>query len=309
MANILHVCGWFDPSADVTRSVVELNKYSEHRHEAVIKWHHPTKSTMQFPEPIGQSQDNGFVNGRFEWADAIIYHLVGWNSPVGYNLRVAKPCAFRNANVMFNKSTEKFYCLQEFFSNPYDSMYETLASCHMGARDFMGERTAFLPALMPIDDEIYLPDWTPREPRIAFIKHAAEIGERLDGKHPVLCLNDRPHREIMLTRRKLASITIDNVGEGHYGLAGTESLAQGIPAIAWNHPRTIEQLADIAPTGGNPFIQAEDVRTAVKHALEWPGNTAREYGRVCRNWIETYYNSRYLIERYWEPFCDELVGK
>lgn len=108
-----------------------------------------------------------------------------------------------------------------------------------------------------------------------------------------------------------ATVAIDNVSEGHYGLAGTEALAQGIPAIAWNHPRTIEQLQHIAPTGGNPFIQADDVRTAIKFASadKWPGNTAREYGRVCRNWIETYYNSRYLVERYWEPFCDELVKK
>jgi hypothetical protein len=311
MANILHVCGWFDPSGDVARSVSELDKHSEHEHDVLVKWQHPLKDQLGFPEPLfGQSRDNGYVNERFAWADAIIYHLVGWNCPIGYNLRTLKPCAFRNANVMFNKSTSKFYCLQEFFANPMDSQYAMLASCHMGARDFMGDRAAFLPALMPIWNEAYMPDWSERRFSIGYIKHGDEITRCLLD-HPMNVSTPMagwPHKDVMRTRRGKVSITIDNVGEGHYGLAGTESLSQGIPSIAWNHPTTIAQLQDIAPTGGNPFIQAEDVRTAVKHALAWPHNTAQEYGRVCRDWIETYYDSRYLIERYWEPFCDKLAS-
>jgi hypothetical protein len=312
MANILHVAGWFDPSGDVARSVAELNRYSDHKHEAVIKWFHPAKDVMQFPEPSGQSQDNGFVNGRFEWADAIIYHLVGWNSEAGYNFRTYnKPVAFRNANVMFAKDIGKFYCLQAFFANPMDSMYKMLASCHMGARDFMGEQTHFLPALMPVHDELYLPDWREREQCVVSIKHDKELFPMLGSQEvPWRDLSGKSHQSVMLQRKWHATVTIDNVGEGHYGLAGTESLSQGIPSIAWNHPRTLAQLEDIAPSVGSPFIQADDLSTAVKKAMKYvnyPAGVQELARHNTRNWIEKYYNSKRLIERYWEPFCDKLV--
>src|SRR5713226_8707447 len=100
MANILHVCGWFDPSGDVTRSVAELNKYSKHKHDLIVKWRHPMNKMLEFPEPALQGPIAGIVSERFEWADAIIYHLVGWDCPIGYTYHTLKPCAFRNANVM-----------------------------------------------------------------------------------------------------------------------------------------------------------------------------------------------------------------
>lgn len=310
MANILHVCGWFDPSGDVTRCVTELNRYSEHKHDVLVKWHHPLKPILQFPEPEGQSRDNSYVNERFSWADAIIYHLVGWNSPLGYNVRTLKPCAFRSANVFFNKQTWNFKCDQAFFANPMDEMYDMVASCHLGARDFLGKSTQFLPALMPIEDELYTPDWSDdyrRESKIAYIKHAEQISERLlrEPFAHTLCLADQPHNRVLSLRRKLATITIDNVTEGHYGLAGTESLAQGIPTIAWNYGHTVEQLELIAPGVPSPFIHADDVRTAVKKAVDYSSLPSRRH--QAREWIEKCYNSRYLIERFWEPFCDQLV--
>lgn len=314
---ILHVAGWFDPSGDVTRSVAELNRYSAYEHTALVKWHHPEAKVMQFPEPEHQSPIPGTVSMLFESADAIIYHLVGWNCPAGYNYRSLKPTAFRNANVLFDRSRvdscmKPFYCMQEFFANPMDPVYDMMGSCHMAARDFMGEQTAFLPALMPIYDKLYTPDWSDRdEPRntgVMYIKHADQLQERFTAEGtPSFRMDGMAHAEVMELRRSVATITIDNVTEGHYGLAGTESLSQGIPAIAFNHRRTLEQLEDIAPGVGSPFIEADSVRNAVKAAHTYTPLMVRRHG--ARNWIETYYNSQRLTERYWDPFVEKLLRK
>jgi hypothetical protein len=316
---ILHVCGYFDPSGDVTRSVAELNKYSAYEHTALIKWRHPQANVLQFPEPEYQSPIPGIVSNLFEAADAIIYHLVGWNCPVGYNYRTLKPTAFRNANVLCDCNrhaieycVKPFYCMLEFFANPMDPAYDMVASCHMAARDFMGEQTAFLPALMPINDALYTPDWSERQPCVAYIKHEYEIAERLLDT-PLsfsMGLAGMPHESVMKTRRSKATVTIDNVTEGHYGLAGTESLAQGIPAIAWNHPRTLQQLEDISPWIPNPFIEADNIRNAVHAAKAYlqKSKEEQEWRRsLVRKWIEDFYNSQRLIARYWDPFCERLL--
>lgn len=310
MANILHVCNYFDPSGDVARSVKELNKHSAHKHATLTRWIHPKRTLYKFDEDSdGQSREASHVKWRFEWADAIIYHFVGWNSELGYRIPTLKPCAFRNANVEFDKEVRKFYCQQAYFANPTDPMYSMLASCHMGAKDFMGDKVQFLPALMPIWDELYTPALDRKEipcTSVGYIKHAAEITERLShcGVRR-LGMEGQAHDLVMHQRRLFVTVTIDNLSEGHYGLAGTESLAQGIPAIAWNHPHTLAQLEDIAPGVGNPFIQADSVRTAVKRAVE--ASTSAEEGLKCRAWIEKYYDSRYLVPRYWDTFCDRLV--
>jgi len=111
----------------------------------------------------------------------------------------------------------------------------------------------------------------------------------------------------MSERRKWATVSIDNVSEGHYGLAGTESLSQGIPAIVWNHPTTIEQLSMIG--GKNPFIQATSFTEAAAHAITWAKekNMAEEYGMECRAWVEQYYHSKKLIEKFWDPFVEDLL--
>jgi hypothetical protein len=124
-----------------------------------------------------------------------------------------------------------------------------------------------------------------------------------------LCLSNMSHTQVMTTRRKMATITIDNVDEGHYGLAGTESLAQGIPSIAWNHPITLQdQLEHMAPGVGSPFMEVNSLRNAV-HTAKLNDELLLENRHAARNWIERFYNSKYLVERYWEPFCDELVKK
>lgn len=306
MANILHVAGWFDPSGDVTRSVKELNKHSKHQHEALVKWKHPMADILQFPEPEGQSRDNAYVNERFAWADAIIYHLVGWDHPLGYMMRECnrKPVAFRNANVMYDHSRERFYCFQEFFANPGDSAYRMVGSCHMGAQHFMGPRVRFLPALMDIWDTLYMPAQHKKTPAVAFIKDHDILSEeilKLTGEG-LLPLRNLPHSTVMIARKRLATIAIDNLSEGHYGLAGTEALAQGIPTIAWNHPITLAQLDGMA--GSSPFLPAKNAKEAAALAVRYRDNAQLN---SARKWIENYYDSKVLIAKYWEPFVDELI--
>lgn len=314
MANILHLAPWFDPSGDVTRSVAELNKFSKHHHDVVVRWMHPDRATFKFPEPLHQSPTLAVVRERMDWADAIIYHLVGKDCEAGYKLQPGsnKPIAFRNANVLWNG--ERFCCSQEFFDNPVK--YKAIGSCHMGARDFMGEDCAFLPALIPINDELYTPDWTWRNPCVAYTKRTKEITGELSSDYRWirrLDLSGQSWQSVMHMRRTQATVCIDAItGEGHYGLFGTESLAQGIPCVAHLERRTLEQLADLTDAGpvrGSfycPFISADALRRAVLLASEWAW-VREEYGDRARRWIEQYYNSQRLVERYWDPFMERLL--
>lgn len=311
MANVLHIAGWFDPSGDVTRSVHELQKYSDHKHEVIVKWTHP--STMDFAVPVLQNPAPSIVNEKVEWADAIVYHLVGRKHQLGYHIETNKPQAFRNANVQFAVDTNDFYCLPMCYVNHLDPHYRVYGSCHAAARRFMGDDAHFLPALMPICDEMYTPDWSDREkPRVAYIKQHAELEYLLRGDTQFKCLNlfGMRHADLMHKRKGLASVAVDNLYEGHYGLAGTEALSQGIPAVAWNHPITLRQLKDMSDGHGSPFLEATSLADAVEKVRQYlrlSVSSQNVIRQLSRSWIEKYYNSKRLIERYWEPFFDKLV--
>lgn len=311
MANILHVCGWFDPSGDITRSVSELNLYSKHRHDVIVRWFHPERDKFKFPEPEHQSPLLTKVKERMDWTDAVVYHLVGKGCEAGYKVEANKPTGFRNANVVWDSCTRKFtFNGPHFFSNPH--LYKAVGSCHMGAKDFMGEDCAFLPALMPIFDTPYMPNWDDRPPCVAYTKCTKELDAELSKECPRikrLNLAGNSWRSVMHMRSLEATVCIDAIlNEGHYGLFGTESLAQGIPCVANLQSRTMDQILSL--TYGNvdiPFRNADNIRDAVAIAESMSyGSTRNTHGEYCRLWMEQYYYSKKLVSQYWDPWLDKL---
>lgn len=300
---ILHIANSFDPAGDVTRCVTELKKYSRHQHEAVVRQPHPFHKQLGFQEPVLMEWNTctKLVDSLFDWADAVLYHFVGWKD--GWN-DLRKPSGFRNSNVYYNALQGRFFC-SPWYNAKSTSKFKMVSSSHLGARDFL-PGCSFLPVLIPINDPLYTPDWSDRPPCISYAKHSAEI--RFSEWNGVKLQNlDNHHHPVLLHQRRTeASVVIDNISDGHYGLAGLEALSQGLPVIVFNHETTKEQLRDLAPEYP-PFIEVgPSLEQALNTAAEQTLNTDLRFS--ARLWIENYYHSARLIEKYWDRFVDRLCA-
>lgn len=315
MAKILHVVNSFDPSAAVVRSVRELSKHSHHEHRLFVKYEHP--ALQMNLEQAHQVGDEEYRRELLAWCDAIIYEFVGWERgfpsgprpPVSLIDSPGKPAAFRNLNIYWNATTDKFWSHSVYNANGLER-YSLVASSHVGAADFLvepgGPPFYWLPDLLPSDGP-YRSEWSDREPCISFIKHADEILQ-IPTDVKKLSLKDQPHKDVLLGRRASTAV-IDNVCDGHWGLAGHESLLIGLPVVVFNHSKTIAALKDLTGTEG-PFFQAKSVREAVHIAEDLARDSnIRKLQQDSRRWTEEYFDSTFLIRKTWDPFCDKLLIK
>ena len=317
MAKILHVCNSFDPAGDVVRCVDELRRYSRHEHLAFIYEPHPGQDLYQFraSEYHGRNVSLPLVESLFDWADGVIYHFVGWER--GCGIRTSKPHAFRNSNIYFSVATNRFWSNPDYTASSLDG-YKLLASSHMCAREFLPD-CLLLPVLIPIDDPLYLPNFNCTRQCISVSKQQNDFSHYWvtlagTGKRDGLSLQSLgyvPHSVYMRERRSLVTCTIDNISDGHYGLAGLEGLSMGLASVVFNHPTTRLELEGIAPEYP-PFIECQpSIEDAMNSAIEWclSGEQARmELRKESRNWMEKYYHSRRIIQRFWDPFVDELMA-
>ena len=239
------------------------------------------------------------------WADAVLYHFTdvrpGW-------IPHDRPTAFRGLSIYYDRGANRFFTQPEHRCQT--DRFRLLASSHIAARQFLPD-CRFLPDLIPIRDVLYKPDYTSRAPCVSYIKLARELKNAEFGHARKLPLF-RTHRPVVLWRRKTeATVVIDNVCDGHYGLAGCEALSLGLPCVVYNHPITKGQLADLAPEPA-PFIETErpevsDAVAAARQVLRMSAEAYAHFRRSIRLWMERFYAPERLIARYWDPFFDELV--
>ena len=255
MSKILHVVNSFDPAGSVVRDVEQLKKYSRHEHELYVRDVHPAQSVYQYPlaEDIGDEERQVSL---LEWCDAIVYHFKGWrgtnlNGPfVGLD-RPNKPAAFRSLNIYYDASIGKSW------THPiYDGRdsgferYSLFAGAHVGARDFLpSDRPFFWAQCMTPVDGLYSPDWADRIPCVSFIKHAyyftsADFGAMKQDLHNAAL------QDVLSWRRSNATVVIDNISDGHYGLAGSEALLMGLPVVTFISQAARYALLEL--TDGDP---------------------------------------------------------
>ena len=309
---ILHVANSFDPAGDVIRCVTELKKYSRHRHEYILAERHPYQDKYGYQEPalMEWNTEPGLVAHLFDWADVVLYQFVGWERKWG---EAFKPSGFRNINIYYNTVTDRFFSYDLYNATSPDR-YALLSSSHVGAADFLGQdRFRWLPDLIPIHDALYEPDWRDRKSCVSYIKHADVLDKVTwpDGV-AVQSLAGTHHPKILFRRKTSASVIVDNICDGHFGLAGCEGLSLGLPTIVFNHEKTKAALRELAPEYP-PFIEVSQsfhaVIEAVKRMLAMPGGEYLEFRKQIRSWAERFYNSEYLIKKYWDPFFEELHGQ
>lgn len=312
---VLHFCTTFDPAGDVVRCLDELRKHSRHEHRLVVREHHPKQNVYQFPEsnwpyllPPGQPTES------VEWADCVLYHFTGpklafHEQPIPGWESGSKPCAFRNLNIYYNAKENKFWTI-EMYNSPDLKPFRLVSSSHVGAKDFLGsDNFRWLPDLIPTDAAEYSPAPLAERSGVSFLKHAEDFS-RLDfyGAERIN-LSERPLAEV-LKRRRMSLVAIDNVSDGHYGLAGLECISMGLPTVTFNHRVTREALEELA--GSSPFIETNGpyVDDAVKEAsmLLMDGDRRIEVAIKTREWVARYYGSKRIIWRYWDSFFEELVA-
>jgi hypothetical protein len=348
---ILHVVNSFDPAGDVVRCVAELKKYSRHQHELIVRDTHELQDVYGYPEaalmrwntepdpPASKPEPPKELRGRArrkwiiaqrerrkrpagpclfdalaEWADALIFHFRGWED--GWPLSEGKPRAFRNVNIYWSPEKDLFWSDPGYNAQSLDG-YRLVSSSHVGATDFLpAELFRWLPDLIPIHDPLYLPDYRPRPACVSYIKHgddfdAADFGVGNGAGIGKQRLDKTAHPVVLWRRQREATVVIDNVCDGHYGLAGCEAFSQGWPFVVFNHEKTLAGLRDLAPVlppvenCGPSVFQAIE---AAKWLLAISENEMLDRRRAMRDWTETYYASERLIAKFWDPFTDELVG-
>lgn len=304
LSNILHTCNYFDPAGDVTRCVRELNKYSKHYHESIIKDPHPLQSTFQYEGALASEVTQEHVDYLGRWADAVIFHFVGPDR--GYRFP-GKPCAFRSATAYYHRKQDKFWATYDVTARDL-SCFDMIGTNHLGARDFLGFDARFLPSLIPINDPLYLPNWAERAPCVSMTKNPEEFYNKPYNGNPTRqYLYGLPHRTVMDARRDHATIILDNQVDGHLGLASLEAMSMGLPAVAFNHEKTKEQLRDLSigdyPPGMIEVGPYDDVIDAVNLHL----NPSLQERRLIRDWMERSYSPARLVKRYWDPFIGELL--
>lgn len=307
---VLHLVNEFDPSCDVLRCVRELNRYSRHSHTLVVLKPHPLKGYYQFEEPEkpGWQMRPHEIVALMEKTDVIIHQYTGWEN--GYGDRT-RPSAFRNICIYWDQNDDRFWTTEEYNAKSY-GRYKLVASSHVGATDFLpADRFRWLPDLLPLDGD-YAFAGERVYPAVSFIKHASELQGRSFGRARSLNCAFTAHRSVLAQRRFYAPVVIDNVCDGHYGLAGQEAAIMGLPVVVFNHPRTLAAMKDWEKDGTRfPFTQAASVDEAFEIAVQLASEDDDAYlarRREIRAWAEEFFDPRRLIEQYWDPFVSELAS-
>lgn len=327
--NVLHVANFFDPAASIVRAVDELKKHSRHRHQLVLKQTHEFQHLYQYPEPwliqkrVGPNgrdekpataSNSELVYHLFDWADVVLYQFAGYEDG-WHDLR--KPSGFRNINIYYDAVSDRFFCLRGYSARDLKP-YKLLASSHVGASDFLGqERFRWLPDLIPIHDALYIPDYSQRGyPTVSFIKHSpvlCDVDFAADGSHVIKQnLDGQALATILWKRKTQATVVLDNICDGHFGLAGMEAMALGLPCVVFNHAHTCAALRELAPDQYPPFIEVgpslHEAIAGINRVLRMPKQEYVALRHEIRAWTEKHFDPRYLIERYWDRFFEELAA-
>jgi hypothetical protein len=331
MARILHLCGWFDPAGDVYRCVQELKKFSVHEHDLMVRYRHPYQDVMKLPEPAQFDWD--YDKARFAAADAIVVHFVGW--PQGWPEPPAgKPLAFRNANIRYSADKAMFWCEPQYMAQDVER-YSLCASSHVGAEEFFpGKEFRWLPDMIDIFAPELTPDYSERAPCLSYIKHAEALDFCDIGNVNKQNLLNQAHAKVLDRRRRLASVVVDNLCDGHWGLAGQEAIALGLPTLVFNQEKTRKALRDYVGVvdGMNdrldhpslPFgemvnfvpmrhvgraSEMEEVLATMYALHSWSSDKYQCLRHDIRAWSERHFAAQRLVERFWEPFFEELLAK
>ena len=111
-----------------------------------------------------------------------------------------------------------------------------------------------------------------------------------------------PHEDC-LQRKNRCGIFIDDLITGSYHLSSLESLAMGIPTLAYLDPRTLRTVQDITGSLDHPWVNCR-LEEAFEYLSELLRNNVlrRDLGQRSRSWMETYWHEQRMIKYYTEAY-------
>jgi len=193
-------------------------------------------------------------------------------------------------------------------------------------------RARVVPQIVPIHDEAYTPCDMPRgdvtiffAPTNTFSRWSHQPGqsrwdtkgypetvallERIARDTPGVDLRvrtDLPHEEC-LRQRQRSQIAIDEIVTGSYHLSSLESLAQGVPTLAWLDRRVMQTLSELTGTTELPWVnlRLEEAEEPLRHLIADP-DLREGIGRRSREWMEAHWSDREMIRHFERAYQDLL---
>lgn len=196
--------------------------------------------------------------------------------------------------------------------NKYDN-YDSVIEC-APCNTFVFNNSVWLPNLLPVYDESYLPlpnkDYKGRliigqSPSVKRIKstnilNKVVYGLQQSGYDIELDVIEKTRHRECLARKKYHHIEFDNMHQGHLGMAGFEAASMGIVTMGWMKPSVQEAYTKLGEGNDLPFINVgseEELRDELIHLIE-DRELLLERSQYTRLWMERYYTEKRLLALY-----------
>lgn len=318
---ILHVANWC--AGITTRNVNALKQWSKHQHELVARIAHPYGERIAYEAPTytEATTSRETVLAMAHEADALHFHAVG------YDGTAELPETIHGINWKEFRGKKRFILTGHCSMLAADGRawtlpcggkfrvknlhhYDALFGPHLSCRETYEARLEYAPDIIPIYDWLYRPLEKFPAPRACSFKGGDKQTECLQaGIDFDVFPTPTPMPDQLARRRKNYRVTLDNFTDGHWGLFGMESLAQGVPSATFIHSLNEECFALIKATPP-PFVRCAfggaDLAEKFLQILAMPESEWRELSILCRWWMERYYDPERLVWR-WDELYDRLA--
>lgn len=117
---------------------------------------------------------------------------------------------------------------------------------------------------------------------------------------------DTPHADCLLRKRQ-AHIAIDDLSSGSFHLSSLESLAQGVPTLAFLDQRTQQVIQIVARTSDHPWINTtlDDAGAILDELIDSP-ELLQALGHTARQWMLDHWSDAVMVRHYGMAYDDLL---
>ena len=320
---IVHIASTYLAGAPI-RIVNAINKYSEHSARLItLTKNNPTYTQRTYPSDLIYDESKDECLSLIENADIVHFHhffdINSEDNSFGLNFysSTKNGCKFvrhfhTNLDTVLSW-TPNDNCLREGIIN--DDLPKFVVP-HCAERYFLNAKV--VPNIIPHDDELYLP-YNPNNKKLVIFfsttSSATAWEERWEtkGKNEVLKIiknlekkglcelrfvENAPYEECLKLKQS-SDIVVGDVVTGSYHLTELEGLSMGKPVLCYVDGKTQMTLTNLTECKAMPFINTGiEYLENVLVALCSDRNLVEQIGNISRNWIESYYHVKNMVQIY-----------
>lgn len=312
---ILHICNWV--GGITTRNVAALKQYSRHAHELVVRMDHCYDMATEPAHLTEKNTTREMVLRLADEADALHFHAVGYDGTEALPetlhgidwsaLRGKKPFFLHGmvSDLLSDGTWTKRHGAR--FEVRHLDHYAALFGPHLSCKKTYQSRLEYVPDMIPIREWLYTPCAVAKHNVAATFKNPEVVAE-CERQNLALRFLPTPTKltDQLDWRRRACKATFDNATDGHWGLFGIESLAQGVPCIA-HTDKTNRECWTLVGAPEPPFFSCEyggaDVPHLLREIFAADESLWKNWSVIARHWIDRFYNPRLLVRR-WDAVYD-----